>query len=98
MVEVDADDRRRDGLRDVGRVEAAAEADLQHGHVDPGAAEVLERRRCQDLEEGRVRLEPAPAHEPLGRVAHGAHGAAEGGVADRAAVHGDPLVDPHEVR
>ena len=46
----DRGDRRR---QDVGRVEAAAEADLDDGDIDRGALEDLERDRGRDLEERR---------------------------------------------
>jgi hypothetical protein len=94
----DAHDRRGQGLDDVGRVQPAAEPDLQHRHVDPKAAEVGERRGGQHLEEGRVRLEHTPAHEPARRVADRPDRGREVAVADLAAVDRDPLVDPHQVR
>ena len=97
MVEVDADDRGGDGLHDVGRVEPAAEARLEDGHVHALAAEVREGGGGRHLEEGRVRLEDPAADEPLGRVAHRAHRDREVAVGDLAPVHRDPLVHAHEV-
>ena len=98
MVEVDADDRRGERLRHVGRVEPAAEPDLEHRDVDAPPPEVRERRGRQHLEEGGVSLEHAAAHERGRRVAHVAHRAREVALADGVAVHRDPLVDPDEVR
>ena len=88
---------RGERLDDVRGVEAAAEAHLEDGHVHALPAEVGEGGGGEHLEERGVRLQDAPADEALGRVAHVPHGAREVAVADLAAVHGDPLVDPHEV-
>ena len=97
MVEVDADDRRRHGVRHVGGVEPAAEAHLDDGHVDARPAEVREGGGGQHLEEGGVRVEDAAAHEARRRVPHRPHRPREVAVRDRAAVDRDPLVDAHEV-
>ena len=53
-IEVIAVDGRR--CHDVGGVEPAAEADLEHRDVDAGAAEQLEGDRGRDFEERRLRL------------------------------------------
>jgi len=98
VVEIHAHDGRGRGLGDVRGVEPAAEPDLEHGDVDLLVAEVRQCGGRQHLEEGRVAAQHPPRHEPRRRVPHLVHGAREGGVGDRAAVHRDALVHPHEVR
>ena len=55
------------GCDDVGRIEPAAQADLEHRDVDAGAAEQLERDGGRHFEERRVRLQHALGQQLLDR-------------------------------
>ena len=59
MVESDRGDGGRDRRDDVRRIEAAAEPDFEHGHLDPGAPKQLEGHRRGYLEERRLHREDA---------------------------------------
>ena len=86
------DRRRRSGDSDVGRVEPAAEADLEHGDVDAGAPEQLERDRGRHLEERRLHVERAVARAARrSRRARRRSAATERVRADRLAVDDEPL-------
>ncbi len=87
MIEIDGRDRRSDGPDDVGRIEPAAEADLDHRDLHVRPAKQLERQGGRGFEERRRGLQRALRAELLDRLADVA-----GGAAHRRGVHG-PSVD-----
>ena len=68
---------REQGLDDVGRVEAPAQADLEHGDAHAGFAEEIEGDGRGALEEGRRRLERPGLLQRLDRSAHAVDGPAQ---------------------
>jgi hypothetical protein len=91
-------DGRSQRILRVCGVESASHAHLEHRNLDARAAEMLERRRRQHLEVGRLLGNAAGAGQALGRLAHATHGASQGRVRDVAPIHRDPLVDADQVR
>ena len=95
MVEPHVRDHRHAAVPRVRRVQAAAEADLDQGDVEPGLREVAEHHRRQQLELRRR------AVAPLDRVGHGEHLADQPGERrglDRPPVDDDPLAVRDQVR
>ena len=90
MVVADRRDRRQSGLDHVGRVEAAAHADLDHREIGRDARESEERRHRRDLEEGDRLL----AIDPLGLGQYFVQQV----VVDHLAGNADALVEAHQVR
>ena len=102
MIERDRGDRGRDQARrrhDVGRVEPAAEADLEDGDLDAGAAEELEGDRGRHFEEGRLRRSSPPsARRPSIDAAHVVDGRDQRVAGDRTAVDDEALREIDEMR
>ena len=97
MVLLDADDRGSERLGDVGRVEAAAHADLEHGHVHARAAEVVEGGGGEHLEVRGVGGDRARADQARGRATDAVDGGLERGGTDVPPPHRDALVDVDEM-
>ena len=95
MVEVDVRDRGDAAVPGVGRVEPAAEPDLDDGQVDPLLGEPAEGDGRQQLELGR---RAGPAGDPSGRVEDLADEPGERRRVDEPAVDLEPLAVAHQVR
>src|SRR6185436_3410129 len=54
VIEVDRRDHRNQRLDHIGCVEAAAEADLDHGDIDSTASKMQERHYRDEFEKGQV--------------------------------------------
>ena len=97
VVLFDADDGGSEGLGDIGGVEPAPHAHLEHGRVHARPSEVDEGGRGEHLEVRRMGGDRPGADQPRGGGAHAGHRALEGRAPDVAAADRDPLVHAHEV-
>ena len=98
VIEIDRGDGRRDGLHDVRRVEASAEADFEHRDIHARAPEDLEGDRCGHLEEGRRRFERSFREQVVDQPPHVFDQFDEHGRVDRRAVDRKALFEADEVR
>ena len=91
MVQPDRGDRGHGRFEDVRRIETASEPHFADGHVDPGAAEKLERNRRRRLEKSRRRLQLSARQEPFHGVTQVGSRRFERRPADRLAHDDEPL-------
>ncbi len=94
MVERDIGDRAYPALPCIGRVEPAAQSDLDDSHLHAGALKPTERGGGDDLE---LRGWPVSARHGVGSIEDRADQIDEFGHADRRAVHDDPFAVGNEV-
>jgi hypothetical protein len=98
VVEIHRDDGADQRLRCVRRIEAAAEADLEHRDVDTCLPEGEKSGGRHDLEERRMGREPSVTKPRLAGGAHSRETPVELGRTGVDAADPDPLVRTHEVR
>ena len=100
MVERDAGDDRYQGADDVGRIEPAAHADLEHDRAGPLLGEVQQTHRRGDLEERQPAFVLAKdvAFEPFDGVAQLVHQRDHLGRRRRLAVDRESLLQAVQVR
>ena len=82
---------------DVGGVEPAPEADLEHRDLDAGPTEQLEGDGRRHLEEGRLGRERAVREQAVDRVAHVATAAASVAFGHGPAVDDEPFGEVDQV-
>src|SRR5882724_2624065 len=97
MVEIDTGDDGDDRRKNVGGVEAAAEADFEDGKFHSLAGKIFESHGSDTLEISRVGAKFAGGEEFFDQQVDAREGFGEGFVADLPAIDADALVDFFEV-
>ncbi len=98
VVEINAGDEGDERRKDVGGIEAAAEADFEYGEVHALAGEGFERHGGDTFEIRRMCAQFSGGEELFNQDLDASEGFGEGGIADFFSMNANAFVDFFEVR